>query len=171
MPSADSTPILVCYDGSPAARHAIRRAAALFPGRQALVLHVWSFPLEVAAAGLGAAGAYDAEGQRELAAEGAAEGCELAREAGLAAAPLTASGSGDGTWRTILHVADEHDASLIVMGSRGLGGLSSLLLGSVSHAVVQHAHRPVLVIPAAADVATGTAEAPLDVARQVEALQ
>jgi hypothetical protein len=35
----------------------------------------------------------------------------------------------------------------IVMGSRGLTGLKSLLLGSVSHAVIQHADRTVIVVP------------------------
>ncbi len=37
---------------------------------------------------------------------------------------------------------------LIVLGSRGLGGLSGLLLGSVTHKVVQHARCPVTIIPA-----------------------
>lgn len=35
----------------------------------------------------------------------------------------------------------------IVIGTRGLTGVKSLLLGSVSHAVVQHADRAVLVVP------------------------
>ena len=39
------------------------------------------------------------------------------------------------------------DAGLIVLGARGLSTFESMLLGSVSHAVVQHAHRPVLVVP------------------------
>ncbi|KAI9207341.1 uncharacterized protein BJ171DRAFT_579070 [Polychytrium aggregatum] len=42
--------------------------------------------------------------------------------------------------------ADEVKASLIVVGSHGRSGLKSLLLGSVSAYVVQHAHTPVLVV-------------------------
>ncbi|QPK83185.1 universal stress protein [Corynebacterium qintianiae] len=39
-----------------------------------------------------------------------------------------------------------HDATMIVMGSRGLGGLSGMVLGSVSGAVVSHANCPVVVV-------------------------
>jgi nucleotide-binding universal stress UspA family protein len=46
----------------------------------------------------------------------------------------------------ITAVAEEIGAGLIVVGSRGLGGIRRALLGSVSDAVVRHAHCPVLVV-------------------------
>jgi nucleotide-binding universal stress UspA family protein len=48
--------------------------------------------------------------------------------------------------KEIISVAEEIGAGLIVMGSRGLGGVRRILMGSVSDSVVQHAHCPVLVV-------------------------
>lgn len=45
----------------------------------------------------------------------------------------------------ILALARERDADLIVVGSRGLGGVTGALLGSVSNRVVHEADRPVLI--------------------------
>ncbi|MBO6757738.1 MAG: universal stress protein [Roseibium sp.] len=47
---------------------------------------------------------------------------------------------------TILETAEETGADLIVLGSRGLGGLKGLLLGSVSNKVAQHAPCSVLTV-------------------------
>jgi nucleotide-binding universal stress UspA family protein len=47
----------------------------------------------------------------------------------------------------LLGVADEVDADLLVLGSRGLGGHPELLLGSTSTQVAQNSHRPVTIVP------------------------
>jgi len=46
----------------------------------------------------------------------------------------------------IVALAEELGVGLIVMGSRGLGGIRRALMGSVSDAVVRHAHCPVMVM-------------------------
>lgn len=46
----------------------------------------------------------------------------------------------------ILSVAQTHSSDLIIVGSRGHGQLASLLLGSQSNKIIQHAHCPVLVV-------------------------
>jgi nucleotide-binding universal stress UspA family protein len=46
----------------------------------------------------------------------------------------------------IVNLADKIAAGLIVVGSRGLGGIRRALMGSVSDSVVRHAHCPVLVV-------------------------
>jgi nucleotide-binding universal stress UspA family protein len=46
----------------------------------------------------------------------------------------------------IADLAEEIGAGLIVMGSRGLGGIRRALMGSVSDSVVRNAHCPVLVV-------------------------
>jgi nucleotide-binding universal stress UspA family protein len=48
----------------------------------------------------------------------------------------------------ILKVAQVRDCDLIVMGSRGHGALTRLILGSVSHRVLVHAHVPVMIVRA-----------------------
>ena len=47
---------------------------------------------------------------------------------------------------SIIEVAKIRNSSLIVMGSRGLGGLAGLVLGSTSQKVVGHAPCPVLIV-------------------------
>ena len=54
----------------------------------------------------------------------------------------------------IVRVAEEIGAGLIVMGSRGLGGIRRALMGSVSDGVMRYAHCPVLVVRKEKDQAT-----------------
>ena len=46
----------------------------------------------------------------------------------------------------IVALAEELEAGLVVVGSRGLGGIRRALMGSVSDSVVRHAHCPVMVV-------------------------
>jgi nucleotide-binding universal stress UspA family protein len=46
----------------------------------------------------------------------------------------------------IVRLGEELGAGLIVMGSRGLGGVRRALMGSVSDSVVRHAHSSVLIV-------------------------
>jgi nucleotide-binding universal stress UspA family protein len=48
--------------------------------------------------------------------------------------------------REIVHLAEDLGTGLIVMGSRGRGGIRRALMGSVSDSVVRHAHCPVLIV-------------------------
>ena len=145
--------ILICYDGSPDAQSAIDETGELMGGRQVTVLTVWERLIDLMArtgAGLGFGPGVDDAGidaaSEQAARERAAEGAERARRAGLN--PQAMTRARDLTIaQTILSVADDVSAGAIVLGSRGLTGLKSLLLGSVSHAVLQHADRPVIVVP------------------------
>lgn len=143
-------PLILCYDGSEDAGHAIAQAGGLFPGGYALVLTVWQ-PISNLAA-VTWSGATVMPNFTELdhaasedGARRADDGVNLARESGLDAEPLAIEADGP-IWETIINTAERRRASVIVMGSRGLTGLRSILLGSVSATVVHHAHRPTLVI-------------------------
>jgi nucleotide-binding universal stress UspA family protein len=86
------------------------------------------------------------EAGRRTAEQTADEGAGLARAAGLEASPRIRAREGS-VAQAVLVEAEEANANAVVLGSRGLGGIGSLLLGSVSHAVLQHADRAVVVIP------------------------
>jgi nucleotide-binding universal stress UspA family protein len=146
--------ILICYDGSADARTAIEQAARLFPQARATVLTVWEPFVEVVArstVGFGLVPSVPDSDEldaasRKAAEQTATEGAGLATKLGIST-ETRACAQTTTTGRTILSVADELGSDAIVMGSRGLTGLKSLLLGSVSHEVIQHADRTVVVVP------------------------
>lgn len=145
--------ILIAYDGSEDAAAAIERAGPLMRGMSAAVLTVWEPFTDVVARVGGVAMPITAldfeevdQAHEEQARTRAAEGVDLARQAGLDASPRVRVANRS-VAAAILAEAADADAHAIVLGTRGLSGVKSLLMGSVSHAVVQHADRPVMVVP------------------------
>jgi len=157
--------ILICYDGSPDSRAAVEQAAALFADQPATLLTVWEPFVEMAARsslGLGLVPFVPDpdqidEASRKAAEQTAADGAALASGLGMTVEQKTSAQTGT-VARAILAEADAIGATAIVMGSRGLTGVKSLLLGSVSHEVVQHADRAVVVVPSP-EVASSRARA------------
>ena len=149
------TTVLFAFDGSVHARAAIEQAGVLLRPGPAVVATAWTPFAEKAPAALlafpgnmveGVVEDLDAAG-RESAEEIAGEGTELARAAGFDAT-ARAVRSSDPFFAALIELADELDASAIVVGSRGRSTLAATVLGSVSTGVLHHAHRPVLVVHA-----------------------
>lgn len=149
---APSGPVLFCYDGSDGSREALRAAGNLIdPDVEIVVLTVW----EPIAIRLAQAGAFataptneDELDQQEVASARAAaeDGARRATEHGYQATARIEE-STEGIAGTILTVAEDISARLIVCGQRGRGAIKTVLLGSISHALAARAHRPVLIVP------------------------
>jgi nucleotide-binding universal stress UspA family protein len=143
--------ILIAYDGSADSRAAIEFSAKHLAAEPAVIVTVWE-PLlvQLQKYPLASAVVIPDEVGDELHAQAeqqAKEGAELAVAAGLTDVTFRAVADNGSIWEKIVDVADEVDASLIVTGTRGLAGVRSVLLGSVSNHVLHHAHRPTLIVP------------------------
>lgn len=139
--------ILVATDGSPSANGAARVAArvAQEAGAALHVAHIWQ--LTQASVGLMADAAswqytFDLDEQvaREILAGAVADLAALGVP--VADQHLRRGRPAD----EIAALAAEIGADLIVVGSRGLGPIKRLLIGSTAEAVVHSAHRPALVV-------------------------
>jgi nucleotide-binding universal stress UspA family protein/MFS family permease len=139
-------PVLFAYDGSRLAKAAIAEAGRQLPGRrEALVLTVWrtfvvGFMPEPGAQ-FDAASACDVE---QAAEQTAAHGAALAEAAGFRAQPLAVQGTP--TAKAVTKAADDHEASLIVLGSHRKAGLGGRITGSVAAEVASWSQRPVLIV-------------------------
>ena len=101
------SPVLIAYDGSGNARHALTQAGYFFGGgRPAIVLYVWE-PVELTAARRGTSD-LSATATEETATSVAAEGVQLARAAGLDAEPRGLSLATVGTANTHLSVLTKY---------------------------------------------------------------
>ncbi len=146
-------PVVFAYDGTELSQNAIRLAARhMGPGRCALVVCVWQ-PANVGFTPTDKQhfDADQAQEVRRAAERTAAHGASLAEDAGFRAQSIAVEAAP--TWQGIVRAADEHDASLIVLGPHRRSGLLGQLQGSVANAVIAHSDIPVMVVPEGSDVA------------------
>jgi nucleotide-binding universal stress UspA family protein len=125
--------IVLGVDGSPGARVAVERCAALARsvGAQVVAVHAARRP---------ANGSEQAELERRL----RDEWCRPLVEDGVETRTIVIDAQPAGA---LLSIADDCDADLIVVGRRGTGGFEELLLGSVPSQLALYANRPLLIIP------------------------
>jgi nucleotide-binding universal stress UspA family protein len=123
-------PIVVAVDGSDPALRAAGWAAAEARrrGRRLRIVHIYEWPLRVYGPAI-------VDGADLLAALETAADFGVDAETEVLRGPVV----------PVLREVSEH-AALLVLGSRGLGGFTGLLAGSVSVTLAAHAHCPVVVV-------------------------
>jgi nucleotide-binding universal stress UspA family protein len=140
--------ILVATDGSQHSRNAAVQAAALAKdlGAEVEVFSVAVVQPMYGGLHVGAVGLESMEEEAQKAAEMAvADTAQVFADHGLTPRTVVSVAMGNAAG-VICQEADDWGAELIVVGSRGLGRASSLILGSVSQEVVHSSSRPVLVV-------------------------
>ena len=152
-----SGPLLIAYDGSDDAAHAIECAGRLLAPKRALVVHSFlglsqmmlrsnvtmedlDGPLAEAVEEFDAADAEEAE-------RVAAEGVELALAAGLQADRIVVTQRGK-AWQALIAAAAKHQAAVIVTGARERARPAAAPLGNVSLGLATHSSVALLVVPA-----------------------
>ena len=138
--------IVVGVDGSESSQRALAWAVEEGRHRGATVeaVHVWQLPVLM--------GTPFGTVPVDVDADGAAAQVKLdeivdAVDASGLPAPVERTFTTGSPASRLLEVAAERDADLVVVGSRGHGGFTGLLLGSVSQQVTHHARCPVVIIP------------------------
>jgi nucleotide-binding universal stress UspA family protein len=133
--------IVLAVDGSQQSQKAVPLAIDIAKKSAAdvVVVHVREHMVD-----LGGVWEHESESRARSIVDGA---CKELEGAGVtASAEIRRSLAGSGRIaQEIIDTADEEEADLIVMGSRGVSNLRSLLLGSVAHKVLQLSSQPVLI--------------------------
>ena len=134
--------IIWATDGSSRAEQALPYAKGLAQanGARLIVVHVNEI------AGAPATGGYSV-GDEDTVQAAIRKEVEDLKQEGLDATLQLADVAAGNAAQVIVEIADKEGADLIVAGTRGHGPLSGLLLGSVTHRLVQIVRCPVLVVP------------------------
>jgi nucleotide-binding universal stress UspA family protein len=152
-----SRPVVVSFDGSTPSSAALEVAAAELPGRHLIIVSVWEPGFTTAmltptdATGVSFAAPDPVQIatvdrlQRDHATAIAEAGVAMAQRLGATAQAMP-MGDGANVAETVVAVAERCDAALIVVGSRGLGGVKARLMGSTTRRLLHESHRPVLVV-------------------------
>jgi nucleotide-binding universal stress UspA family protein len=156
MPSG---PVVMAFDGSPAALRALHEAAGLLAPRPALVVVVWEAGAAYDLATIPSAGLDLPPAQLDLrtaaeldlalyaaARELARRGAAVARSRGMPADALAVADEKTVS-ETLVRVARDVDAVAISAGRHGHGALYTVLVGSTTEDLLRHAPCPVLVGP------------------------
>jgi nucleotide-binding universal stress UspA family protein len=136
--------IIWATDGSSGAEQALPLAKGLAQtyGARLVVVHVNEF-----AVGRGAPGGYPVNFSEDEVQAAIRKHVEDLKQEGLDATLQVPTVLVGGAAHVIAEIADKEGADLIVAGTRGYGPLVGLLLGSVTHRLLQIVHCPVLVVP------------------------
>jgi nucleotide-binding universal stress UspA family protein len=136
-----SSGIVVGYDGSDCAKEAVRVAIELGKTFGEKVVIAYGYELNPVAGEL-----HDYHtALKELATQRLTEATSLVADAGDVEAVIVERAPA----HALVELADERDARVIVVGTRGEGPLRGALLGSTPHKLLHLADRPVLVVPSA----------------------
>jgi nucleotide-binding universal stress UspA family protein len=149
-----SGPALVGYDGSPAAKRALQQAIELLGPVPLLVVVIWEagLPFDLLAEPTVDPAPVDIRAALELdqrlydrARRWAEQAAADARELGRTAAGLVVADEMSPA-DTLIRLAAERDAAVIVVGRHGHRAVREALVGSTTRGLIRHAPCPVLVV-------------------------
>jgi nucleotide-binding universal stress UspA family protein len=139
--------IVLGIDGSAGAQAALHWAVEYAPlvDAEVIVVHSMDISMPVPAPTIDAAPFVVDEALRGDMRGALHDWCAPLRDAGIAYRAELYEGNAVGA---ITRLAKEAGADMIVVGRRGHGGFTELVLGSVPHSLSHHAHVPVVIVPA-----------------------
>ena len=137
--------IVVGVDGSEAGKNAVQWAARLAKEMRTQVTAVYAIDVPIAVPDPYALPFYlDDKWRSAITADFENKWCRPLKTAGIRYRAIVQDGR---PASVVLDVAEREKAELIVVGRRGRNEVTELLLGSVSHEIVLHSKRPVLLVP------------------------